>query len=555
MLIDQLRLIQQEHGYLPAAALRALSERARIPLYDVHGVASFYPHFRLTPPPAVDVRVCADMSCHLRGADELSRSLAAHLADRGLSGVGVRPVSCLGQCDRAPAGSINDVIVPGLTPARLADLVGAAAAGAPLPHMQSTPASTPLGIHPYAAGAARYAVLAGLLASRDVDGVLTALKASELRGLGGAGFPTGVKWEIVRAAAGPEKYVVCNADESEPGTIKDRFLMEHAPHLVLEGMIVAGVVTGARTGIIYIRHEYEAQAALLQREIDDCRGRGLIGDGARGGRVPFEVSIFVSPGGYICGEESALLEALEGKRAEPRNKPPFPGTHGLWQKPTLINNVETFALVPLILTTGAEAFKRLGRGGVAGPKFVGVSGHVERPGVYEIAMGTPAREVIFERAGGVLDGRALKAFAPSGASSGYLPASMVDVPLDFKSLQQAGSMLGSGAIVVCADGTCMLDMALNAVRFFRNESCGKCVPCRVGSAKLVDILTEIAHGRGHAEHLETIDQLSEAMALTSICGLGQVAPAPITSVITHFPEEIEAHVARQRCPSGVCPMA
>src|SRR5438094_135274 len=442
MLIDELRAIQREHGYLPAAALRALSERARIPLYDVHGVASFYPHFRLTAPPAVDVRVCADMSCHLRGADELSRSLEAHLAGRELSGVVVRPVSCLGQCDRAPAGSINDVIVPGLTPARLTDLVGAAAAGAALPHMESTRASTPLGIHPYAAGV-HYAALHGLLASRDIEGVLTTLKASELRGLGGD----------------------------------------------------------------------------------------------------------------ICGEESALLQALEGKRAEPRNKPPFPGTHGLWQKPTVINNVETFALVPLILTTGAEAFKRLGRGGAAGPKFVGVSGHVERPGVYEIAMGTRAREVIVERAGGVLDGRALKAFAPSGASSGYLPASMVDVPLDFKSLQQAGSMLGSGAIVVCADGTCMLDMALNAVRFFKNESCGKCVPCRVGSAKLVDILSEIAHGRGHAEHLETIDQLSEAMALTSICGLGQVAPAPIKSVITHFPEEIEVHVARQRCPSGVCPMA
>src|SRR5256885_1973032 len=437
MLIDELRAIQREHGYLPAAALRALSERARIPLYDVHGVASFYPHFRLTAPPAVDVRVCADMSCHLRGADELSRSLEAHLAGRELSGVVVRPVSCLRQRDRAPARSIT----------------------------------------------------------------------------------------------------------------------EHSPHRVLEGMLRAGMVTGARTGIIYIRHEYEAQAAVLQREIDDCRRRGLLGAGARGGRVPFDVSLFVSPGGYICGEESALLEALEGKRAEPRNKPPFPGTHGLWQKPTVINNVETFALVPLILTTGAEAFKRLGRGGAAGPKFVGVSGHVERPGVYEIAMGTRAREVIVERAGGVLDGRALKAFAPSGASSGYLPASMVDVPLDFKSLQQAGSMLGSGAIVVCADGTCMLDMALNAVRFFKNESCGKCVPCRVGSAKLVDILSEIAHGRGHAEHLETIDQLSEAMALTSICGLGQVAPAPIKSVITHFPEEIEVHVARQRCPSGVCPMA
>jgi NADH:ubiquinone oxidoreductase subunit F (NADH-binding)/NADH:ubiquinone oxidoreductase subunit E len=554
MLIDELRVIQREHGYLPVEALRGLAERAQIPLYQLHGVASFYPHFRLTPPPAVEVRVCADMTCHLRGGDDLRRSLQARLVERGPSGVVIHEVSCLGQCDRAPAASINDAIVARLTRDRLEALVDGAAAGGPPPPAEPSPLSSRLQIDPYEPGA-RYEALRALLASRDVAGLLTTLKSSELRGLGGAGFPTGVKWEIVRGTPGPEKYVVCNADESEPGTIKDRFLMEHVPHLVIEGMILAGVVTGARTGILYVRHEYEAQAAILKTEIDACRRQGLIGDDVLGSGMAFDLTIFLSPGGYICGEESALLEALEGKRAEPRNKPPFPGTHGLWQKPTLINNVETFAFVPLILRNGVEWFKRQGRAGAPGLKFVGVSGHVVRPGVYEVAMGTPAREVIFERAGGVLDGRALKAFAPSGPSSGYLPASMVDVPLDFKSLQQAGSMLGSGAIVVCAEGTCMLDMALNAVRFFRNESCGKCVPCRLGSAKMVDILQEVAHGRGRREDLDLINELSEAMMLTSICGLGQVAPAPIKSVITHFPEEIEDHVVRRRCPAGVCPMA
>jgi NADH:ubiquinone oxidoreductase subunit F (NADH-binding)/NADH:ubiquinone oxidoreductase subunit E len=554
MLIDELRVIQREHGYLPVEALRVLAERAQIPLYQLHGVASFYPHFRLTPPPAVEVRVCADMTCHLRGGDDLRRSLQARLVERGPSGVVIHEVSCLGQCDRAPAASINDAIVARLTRDRLEALVDGAAAGGPPPPAEPSPLSSRLQIDPYEPGA-RYEALRALLASRDVAGLLTTLKSSELRGLGGAGFPTGVKWEIVRGTPGPEKYVVCNADESEPGTIKDRFLMEHVPHLVIEGMILAGVVTGARTGILYVRHEYEAQAAILKTEIDACRRQGLIGDDVLGSGMAFDLTIFLSPGGYICGEESALLEALEGKRAEPRNKPPFPGTHGLWQKPTLINNVETFAFVPLILRNGVEWFKRQGRAGAPGLKFVGVSGHVVRPGVYEVAMGTPAREVIFERAGGVLDGRALKAFAPSGPSSGYLPASMVDVPLDFKSLQQAGSMLGSGAIVVCAEGTCMLDMALNAVRFFRNESCGKCVPCRLGSAKMVGILEEIAHGRGRHQDLDLINELSEAMMLTSICGLGQVAPAPIKSVITHFPEEIEDHVVRRRCPAGVCPMA
>src|SRR2546428_422 len=548
MLIDELRAIQREHGYLPAAALRALSERARIPLYDVHGVASFYPHFRLTAPPAVDVRVCADMSCHLRGADELSRSLEAHLAGRELSGVVVRPVSCLGQCDRAPAGSINDVIVPGLTPARLTDLVGAAAAGAALPHMESTRASTPLGIHPYAAGV-HYAALHGLLASRDIEGVLTTLQASEPRGLGGAGFPTGVKWEIVRAAAGPEKYVVCNADESEPGTIKDRFLMEHAPHLVLEGMILAGMVTGARTGIIYIRHEYEAQAAVLQREIDDCRRRGLLGDGARGGRVPFDVSIFVSPGGYICGEETALLEALEGKRAEPRNKPPLPRPYGVWGKPTLINNVETLCMIPAILRHGGTWFKSQGRNN-GGLKYLGLSGHVQRPGVYEVPLGLSAAEFINEYGGGVSAARKLKAFSPGGASSGFLPASMAGTALDFQSLAQVGSMLGSGAVVALAEGTCMLDVALNVVTFFRNESCGKCVPCRVGSDKIVQILDRATRGQAETREIDLIGELAETMQLTSICGLGQAAPLPITSALKYFGDEIMAHLTQKRCPEG-----
>src|SRR2546425_4045330 len=500
----------------------------------------------------VEVKVCGDMSCHLRGAGALVRAAEQRAAT--LPGAKVGHVPCLGRCDRAPAAVVNDVILAGMTPEKLNDLITSIAGGAPVTHHEPAPAPVPLRVDPYAGGR-RYEAVRAFVPRRDVGELLRTLKASDLRGLGGAGFPTGMKWEIVRGAVGSPKYVVCNADESEPGTIKDRFILDHVPHLVIEGMILAGLVVGAHEGIIYIRHEYEAQAEGLERELAACRREGLLGRSVLGSDLTFELRVFVSAGGYICGEESALLEALEGKRAEPRNKPPFPGTHGLWQKPTVINNVETFAFVPLILRNGVEWFKRQGRSGAPGLKFVGISGHVVRPGGYEIAMGTPAREVIFEQAGGILDDRALKAFAPSGPSAGHLPASMVDVPLDFKSLQQAGSMLGSGAIVVCADGTCMLDMALNAVRFFRNESCGKCVPCRLGSAKMVGILEDVAHGRGQRQDLDLINELSEAMMLTSICGLGQVAPAPIKSVITHFPEEIEDHIARRRCPAGVCPMA
>ena len=242
--------------------------------------------------------------------------------------------------------------------------------------------------------------------------------------------------------------------------------MQHLPNLVIEGMIIAGLVTGAQRGIFYIRHEYEAQEKILEEEIHRCRREGLLGPNILGSSLSFELEMFVSPGGYICGEETALMEAIEGKRAEPRNKPPFPVTHGLWNKPTALNNVETFANVPQILVNGVDWYKAQGQGGAAGLKFVGVSGDVRRPGIFIIPMGLPVSEVIFNHAGGIRDGKQLKAFAPSGPSSGYLPASMADVRLDFKSLASIGSMLGSGAIVVCAEGTCMLDMALNAVNFF-----------------------------------------------------------------------------------------
>jgi NADH:ubiquinone oxidoreductase subunit F (NADH-binding) len=323
--------------------------------------------------------------------------------------------------------------------------------------------------------------------------------------------------------------------------------------MVIEGMILAGLLTGAQKGVLYIRHEYEEQEKILHDEIRKCEKQNLLGNGILGSDFVFELDIFVSPGGYICGEETALLEAMEGRRAEPRNKPPFPVQEGLWNMPTVINNVETFANVPAILLRGVEWYKAQGQGGAAGLKFIGVSGDVVRPGVYEVPMGTPVSELIFNYGGGIRDGKKLKGFAPSGPSSGFLPAAMADVRLDFKSLADAGSMLGSGALVVCAEDRCMLDMALNATQFFRNESCGKCVPCRVGSQKLVAMLTNWTQGRGSRDDLALLDELTDALRLTSICGLGQVVPAPIASVLKHFREEVEAHLLYSRCPAGVCP--
>ncbi len=552
-IVAQLREIQRAHGYIPASALRELSERTGEPLYTLHGVVSFFPHFRREPPPPVEVLVCDDLSCHRRGGAALLAAVQDRVAQSGPEGTVVRAVSCLGRCDRAPACAINGAIVSRVSAERVIEHVAAAAAGERVAGEHVTRGTATLAVDPYGDGP-RYGAARALAAGGDVAGVIAALTAAELRGMGGAGFRTGLKWELVRNAAGDDKYIVCNADESEPGTFKDRFLLEHVPHLLVEGMLLAGLVTGARLGIVYIRHEYEGQLEIVEHEIATARAAGALGPSVFGSGRAFELETFVSPGGYICGEESALLEALEGKRGEPRNKPPFPVTHGLHSKPTVINNVETFSMTPAILARGPEWFKAQGQSGASGLKFVGISGDVVRPGVYEIGMGTPARTVIFDKAGGIVGGRPLKAWAPSGPSSGFLPPSMVDTPLDFDSLAKAGSMLGSGALLALSDEACMLDMALNAVRFFRNESCGKCVPCRVGSAKMVEVLTDIARGRGRAEHLAMIDDLSHALIQTSICGLGQVVPVPIRSVLTHFRDEVDAHLFGRRCPARVCAM-
>jgi len=555
VIFDDLRAIQLRYGFLPKAELKGLSQRTQTPLYQIHCVASFYPHFHLAPPAKAEIRVCADMSCHLHGACELRADLERRFAGSRPEDVQIRDVSCLGRCDHAPAVSINDQIFTDVGAASAEQIARKALRGEEVaePHPQQSRVNCKA--DPYES-AEKYGVVRELAQSRAWDHVLAQLKAAELRGMGGAGFPASMKWDLVRKQRDPVKYVVCNADESEPGTIKDRFIMTHVPHLVIEGMLIAGLVTGAKRGILYIRHEYAMQQEILGEEIRRCYQASLLGKKILGSDLDFDLEVFVSPGGYICGEESALIEAIEGHRAEPRNKPPFPGQIGLWQRPTVINNVETFINVPQILARGVDWFTAQGVDGSRGLKFVGVSGHVERPGVFEVPMGTPMREVIFKHSGGIRGGRSLKAFAPSGPSSGYLPASMVDVRLDFKALADAGSMLGSGAIVVCDDATCMLDMALNAVRFYRNESCGKCVPCRVGSQKMTDLLVRWTRGSvsepQYRADLALLDDLSQAMSQTSICGLGQIAPAPIQSVLKHFRAEIDAHVLWGQCPSGIC---
>jgi len=548
---EELRTIQRDFGYLPSEQLKQLAEKIRVPISQIHAVASFYPHFHLSPPPKVDVRVCADMSCHLRQSDQVRSALDSAFQGTDPKEISIRDVSCLGRCDQAPAIVVNDRIYCRVNSREAVSMAQDVLAGKPLPENQSTGERLVVASDPYS-GSGQYAVVRRFVETRNWQEIIAALKAAGLRGMGGAGFPTSSKWELVRNASSSPKYIVCNADESEPGTIKDRGIMENVPYLVIEGMITAGLVTGARQGILYIRHEYEHPREVLQKEIDRCYNQGLLGSRILGSDLVFDLEIFVSPGGYICGEESALLEAIEGKRAEPRNKPPFPVTNGLWNQPTVINNVETFCLATVILGRGVDWYKAQGKNGSVGMKCVGVSGDVLRPGIFEIPMGTTYNELIYENAGGIPDGKKLLAFAPSGPSSGYLPASMANLPLDWNAVAAAGSMVGSGAIVVCADDRCMLDMALNATRFYRNESCGKCVPCRVGSQKMVEMLKGWTEGRSSNEDMQVMNELSTAMRQASICGLGQVVPVPIASVMKHFAGVVEEHIVRHHCSAGAC---
>jgi len=558
---EDLHHVQNMNGYVSAREIELIAERRGVHVRDVHTVASFYPHFRLKPPVPVDVRVCDDMTCHLHKSHRLKAALESKYADIP-NVVRVRDISCVGRCDHAPVLTINDRYYDNTSLADAARLVDREIAvrdaehNSPVPH--SAPPRSPeqrgmtIQCNPYAHKDHHYGIFRELLSTKDFDGALLKLKEGDLRGMGGAGFPTYIKWDGCKRARGPRKYVVCNADESEPGTIKDRFILQHLPHMVIEGMMVCAAIVGAQKGYLYIRHEYEFQAEILREEILRVRSLGLLGRDLLGSGIDYDMEVFVSPGGYICGEETALMEAIQGNRSEPRNKPPRTINSGLWESPTALNNVETFTHAITILGKGGDWYRNIGLPGSPGVKFVGVTGHVTAPGVFEVPMGMSYRELIYDFAGGPPPGQEVIAFAPSGPSSGYLPASMLDTPLDWDKVKALGSMLGSGAVVVCADDACMLDMALTAVRFYRNESCGKCTPCRIGTQKLVDLLEAWTQGIVGAGDQQLYRDLAQVLRTMSICGLGQIAPAPIQSVMKHFPDVMKEHLEDRFCRANIC---
>jgi NADH-quinone oxidoreductase subunit F len=393
-----------------------------------------------------------------------------------------------------------------------------------------------------------YQGLARALAELKPAEVVEWVKRSGLRGRGGAGFPTGVKWSFL-PKDGRAHYLVCNADESEPGTFKDRLLMEHDPHLVLEGCLISAYAIEARVCYIYIRGEYTRPYAILERAIAEARERGYIGRNILGSGFDCEIHLHRGAGAYECGEETALLESLEGKRGQPRVKPPFPANVGLFGCPTAVNNVETLANVPLILTRGVEWFAGIGREKNTGPKLYCVSGHVKNPGVYELPMDVTLRELVFEHAGGLRDGRRLKAVIPGGSSVPVLTEDHLEVVMDFDSLLKAGSMLGSAGVIVMDDTTCMVWTAMKLMEFYQHESCGKCTPCREGTDWLLKILERLEHGEGRSGDLELLSDVCGKIAGKTLCPFGDAAVAPVVSTLAHFRPEYEQHLRERRCPA------
>ena len=403
-------------------------------------------------------------------------------------------------------------------------------------------------------GTGGYTALGRALTEQTPQQVIDQIKLSGLRGRGGAGFPTGMKWQFTHDATAPDgvKFVCCNADEGDPGAFMDRSVLEGDPHSVIEAMTIAGYAIGAHQGYIYVRAEYPIAVKRLEIAIGQAKEYGLLGKNIFETGFDFDLELRLGAGAFVCGEETALMTSIEGKRGEPRPRPPFPANKGLFQRPTLLNNVETYANITWILNEGADKFAAIGTKGSTGTKVFALGGKITNTGLVEIPMGTPLRTVIEEIGGGCPNGKKFKAAQTGGPSGGCIPANLIDTPMDYDSLGAIGSMMGSGGIIVMYEDNCMVDIAKFFLEFIIDESCGKCSPCRIGTKRLYDLLTKITEGKGTLEDLTTIEELCNHIKASALCGLGQTAPNPVLSTLHHFRDEYIAHVVEKRCPAGVC---
>ncbi len=534
-------------------------------------------------PARLCLTVCAGSGCSASGAHDLLLVLRRGLQQQGLQdAVDVRSTGCHGFCEKGPVMIVwpEGVFYNRVAPRDAADIVASVSNGRrPVERLlYADPVSgqrvareqdvpfyrrqqrilfgnngriDPKSINDYLR-VGGYTALARALSEFTPDRVVEVVKRSGLRGRGGAGFPTGVKWELMRRQTATPKYIICNADEGDPGAFMDRSLLEGNPHSIIEGMVIGAFALGAEEGFIYVRAEYPLAVEHLRVALKQAEEYGLLGEDILGSGHSFRIRVVQGAGAFVCGEETALIASIEGRVGEPQPRPPFPAQKGLWGKPTVINNVKTWASVPVIINRGADWYASIGTERSKGTMVFSLVGKINNTGLVEVPMGITLREMIYDIGGGIPDGKQLKAVQIGGPSGGCIPASLIDLPIDYEQLKEAGSMMGSGGMVVLDESTCMVDIARYFMEFLEEESCGKCFPCRKGTQRMREILTRISEGKGGEEDLTLLEDLGWMVGETSLCGLGQTAPNPVLTTLRYFRDEYLAHVREKRCPAKVC---
>ena len=545
-LLPALHAAQKLYGWISEPVAAEIAQTLRIPLADVHGVIEFYSLFYNEPTSKHVIRVCTDVACELKGGDENLRKLCEKHGLKSGPGGGfyqttedlsltIEPSPCLGLCEHAPAGWEVDEGQSSVAEGRMRMERPSSLVYGSIRLLIANCGSGTTNLTKYG----KYSALTKSLGMKP-DDVVNEIKASGLVGRGGAAFPTGVKWEGAARSESDQKYIICNADESEPGTFKDRVLLIDDPHKTLEGMLIAGYAVGANKGYIYIRAEYLYIVPVLENAIKETQEAGLLGENILGSGFSFEIEIRVGAGAYICGEETALFESIEGKRGFPRIKPPFPTTHGVFGKPTVINNVETLCSVPLIISKGAEEYRKIGTEKSPGPKLFCVSGDVTQPGLYEVPFGVTLREVL-DMAGGVADGKELKSVLFGGAAGAFATSEHLDVKMTFEDLREVGLPLGSGVVMVFDETRDMRKVLKSLGHFFAHESCGKCYPCQMGTQRQKEILERVAEGTALPDDIIRLQDVGWTMTDASLCGLGQTAAGAVLSAIKLWPEIFETN--------------
>ena len=536
-LLPLLHAFHDRDGFLSDDALRAVSDGLKTPLADLYGTVTFYHHFSRTPGGLEAPRVCTGNICCMRGGNEILETLKSQ-------GQAATEMPCSGRCDEPVpvltghttlAGTSADNLKP--TPSPIPSPYPGENEECLFSNIRKEGHNT---LEGYQANGG-FSALTKTLSNATPEDVIETITASKLAGRGGAGFPTGIKWNAVAECDRHPKSIVCNADEGEPGCFKDRTLMDYDPYALIEGMIIAGFATGAPRGFIYLRYEYPETNALLERCLAEALEAGLLGNNIQDSGFTFHLYVRRGAGAYICGEEGSLLNSLEGKHPFPRNKPPFPVTHGFEDKPTAVNNVETLCAVPHIINRGADWYQSLGLGEHAGTKLISLSGDIKRPGNYEVPIGLPLKTLLYDWAGGPLEGRSVQAVTMAGLSGGFLGHQILDdLTLDDPCIRSHGSFLGAGGIMVFDDTRDMVKAAHDAMAFFAHESCGKCFPCRIGTQRLTERLNSEPNNLSHEAWTEEVNDIGEAMKATSACGLGMAAPNVTESLQKYFPDQVEA---------------